>query len=346
MSFLNLIRFHNKKNIPFVIVILLIAAAIILALTTGHYYISPAQLLKIITIKLSGGTPGNELATPSIVLWSIRLPRVIMAIIAGAALAVGGVVFQSIMRNPLVSPSFLGVSHGAVFGASLSIIFLSKAAFSIEASAFFWAVTAVTIAYAIGNRGINTLTTLVIAGVIVSTFFMAAGSLLKYIADPYDELPAIVFWTMGGLNNVLWIHVLRASVIISAGITFIYAFRGKLNLMALGDEEALSMGINVTSLRIKFLLFATLIVAAASSSCGIILWVDLIVAHLARGIVGADHKRLIPFAALTGALFLLITDTVVRNIPGGEIPISIITSFMGAPLLGYLLTKQNKQWKG
>ncbi|MFA5518967.1 MAG: iron ABC transporter permease [Spirochaetota bacterium] len=345
MSFLNLKRFRNKKSLPFIIVILLIAAAIITALTTGHYYISPDQLFKIITAKISGKAPGSDLATPTIVLWSIRLPRVIMALIAGAALAVGGVVFQSIMKNPLVSPSFLGVSHGAVFGASISIIFLSKAAISIEASAFFWAITAVTLAYVIGNRGINTLTTLVIAGVIVSTFFMASASLLKYIADPYDELPAIVFWTMGGLNNVLWIHVIRASIIIGTGIAFIYAFRGKLNLMALGDEEALSMGISVKSLRIRFILFATLIVAAANSSCGIIMWVDLIVAHLARGIVGADHKRLIPFAALTGALFLLVTDTVVRNIPGGEIPISIITSFMGAPLLAYLLTKQNKQWR-
>jgi len=128
-------------------------------------------------------------------------------------------------------------------------------------------------------------------------------------------------------------------------VAVITAFRWKLNLMALGDEEALSMGVNVRLARILFMIFGTLIVAASSSSCGIIMWVDLIVAHISRTIVGPDHKRLIPFAGLLGGFFLLMTDTIVRSIPGGEIPISIITSFIGAPLLGYLLMKQNKQWK-
>lgn len=317
----------------------------VIALTAGQYHISCATLRDIIMLKLSGQAPGDNLSTPAMVLWSVRLPRVIMAVLAGSALSVGGVVFQGIMRNPLVSPSFLGVTHGAVFGASIAIIFLSKSALSIETSAFSWAVAAVVMVYLIGNRGINTITTLVIAGVIVSTFFMAAGSFLKYIADPYEELPAIVFWMMGGLNNVLWSHVIRGFVIISTGIAVIYMFRWKLNLMALGDEEALSMGVNVRLVRIMFMLFATLLVAASSSSCGIIMWVDLIVAHISRLIVGPDHKRLIPFAGFLGGFFLLVTDTIVRTIPGGEIPISIITSFIGAPLLGYLLMKQNKQWR-
>lgn len=294
--------------------------------------------------KFSGKTAGDDLETPAMVLWSVRLPRVTMALLAGTALSVGGVVFQGIMRNPLVSPSFLGVTHGAVFGASIAIIFVSKSSLSIETSAFIWAVAAVVMVYVVGGRGINTLTTLVIAGVIISTFFQAAGSFLKYIADPYEELPSIVFWMMGGLNNVLWVNVIRASVIITFGVAVIYVFRWKLNLMALGDEEALSMGVNVRLTRILFMLFGTLIVAAGSSSCGIIMWVDLIVAHISRLIVGPDHKRLVPFAALLGAFFLLMTDTIVRSIPGGEIPISIITSFIGAPLLGYLLMKQNKQW--
>jgi iron complex transport system permease protein len=175
---------------------------------------------------------------------------------------------------------------------------------------------------------------------------MAAGSFLKYIADPYEELPAIVYWTMGGLNNVLWHNVGRASVIIGIGITVIYLFRGRLNPMAMGDEEAMSMGVNVKVARIIYMLFGTLIVAAGSSSCGIIMWVDLIVAHLSRMIVGSDHDALIPFAAILGAAFLLFTDTIVRMLPGGEMPISIVTSFMGAPLLGYLLMKQKNEWKG
>ncbi len=319
-------------------------AGIIFALTVGQYHIKPETLREIIMSKFSGKTAGDDLETPAMVLWSVRLPRVTMALLAGTALSVGGVVFQGIMRNPLVSPSFLGVTHGAVFGASIAIIFVSKSSLSIETSAFIWAVAAVVMVYVVGGRGINTLTTLVIAGVIISTFFQAAGSFLKYIADPYEELPSIVFWMMGGLNNVLWVNVIRASVIITFGVAVIYVFRWKLNLMALGDEEALSMGVNVRLTRILFMLFGTLIVAAGSSSCGIIMWVDLIVAHISRLIVGPDHKRLVPFAALLGAFFLLMTDTIVRSIPGGEIPISIITSFIGAPLLGYLLMKQNKQW--
>ncbi len=334
-----------KKNTPFIIIAILLMAGTVFALTAGQYHIKLETLRDIVILQFSGKTLCDDLKVPAMVLWSVRLPRVLMAILAGSALSVGGVVFQGIMKNPLVSPSFLGVTHGAVFGASIAIIFFSKSAFSIESSAFFWAVAAVVLVYTIGNRGVNTLTTLVIAGVIVSTFFMAAASFLKYIADPYEELPAIVYWTMGGLNNVLWRHVIRASVIITIGISFIYTFRWKLNLMALGDEEALSMGVNVKFTRILFMLFATLIVAASSSSCGIIMWVDLIVAHISRTIVGPDHKRLVLFAALLGGFFLLMTDTIVRTIPGGEIPISIITSFIGAPLLGYLLMKQNKQWR-
>lgn len=339
-----LTRLTMRKISPFIIIAILLMAGITAALMTGQYHIGFATLRRLIAIKIYGGTPSDELITPAMVLWSVRLPRVMMAMLAGAALSVGGVAFQGIMRNPLVAPSFIGVTHGAVFGASIAIIFFSKSAFSIEASAFVWAVAAVTMVYIMGGRGINTLTTLVIAGVIISSFFQAAGSFLKYIADPYNELPSIVFWMMGGLNNVQWIHVARASVIISTGTAVIYALRWKLNLMALGDEDALSLGVNVKSARIIFMFFSTLIVAASSSSCGIIMWVDLIVAHISRLIVGPDHKRLVPFAALLGAFFLLMTDTVVRSIPGGEIPISIITSFIGAPMLGYLLMKQNKQW--
>ncbi|MFH0976241.1 MAG: iron ABC transporter permease [Spirochaetota bacterium] len=333
------------KKSAFIIIITLLVLCIIFALTTGQYHIKLDTLRKIILLKLTGQIPDGELSTPSIVLWSVRLPRVLMAILTGAALSTGGVVFQGLMRNPLVSPSFLGIMHGAIFGASIAIIFISKNAFSIESLAFFWAVSAVILVYIIGSRGVNTITTLVIAGVIVSTFFQAAGSFLKYIADPYEQLPAIIFWSMGGLNNVSWNNVIRGLIIISGGISAIYLFRWKLNLMALGDEEAMSMGVNVKRARIMFMLFGTLIVSAGSSSCGIIMWVDLIAAHISRMIIGPDHDVLIPFAAILGAAFLLLTDTIVRILPGGEIPISIITSFIGAPLLGYLLMKQNNAWR-
>jgi iron complex transport system permease protein len=336
-----------KKNKAFIIVIVLLVISVIFALTTGRYHIKLGTLWDVIVLKLTNQTPTEELATPAIVLWSVRMPRVIMALLAGAALSVGGVVFQGIMRNPLVSPSLLGVTQGATFGASLAIIFIGKSAFALEGLAFFWAITAVFIVYQIGNRGINSVTTLVLAGVVISAVFMAGGSFLKYIADPYEELPAIVFWTMGGLNNILWANVSRAFTIISIGIIFIYIFRWRLNLMSLGDEEAMAMGVNVKSARALYMIFGTVIVAASSSSCGSIMWVDLVVAHISRLIIGPDHNDLIPFSALTGGLFLLLMDTIVRILPGGEMPISIITSFIGAPFLGYLLLRQNAQvWKG
>jgi iron complex transport system permease protein len=334
-----------KKRQVFTVAIILLMLCILFALTAGQYDIRLRTLWRIIGLKFSGANPDDDLAMAAMVLWSVRLPRVLMAVVAGAGLSIGGVVFQGIMRNPLVSPSFLGVTHGAVFGASIAIIFFSKSAVSIECFAFFWAVMAVIIAYLIGNRGLNTMTTLVLGGVIVSAFFLAAGSFLQYIADPYDELPAIVFWHLGGLNNILWANTMRALTIISAGIGALYLFRWRLNLMALGDEEALSLGVNVKCARILYILLATLLVAAGSSSCGIIMWVDLIAAHISRLIIGPDHNTLIPFAALVGGILLLLTDTVVRMLPGGEIPISIITSFVGAPLLGYLLVKQNNAWK-
>lgn len=335
-----------RETGAFIIVFIILCVIIVFALTNGQYHIDLDTLWDVVRLKFSSAPIPEELETPATVLWSVRLPRTLMAILGGAALATSGVVFQGIMRNPLISPSFLGITHGAVFGASLAIIFLSKSAISIELSAFIWAIIVVGLVYAIGERGVNSITTLVIAGVIVSVFFQAAGSFLKYVADPYEELPAITFWALGGLNSVLWSNVARASIIIAIGLIVIYVFRSRLNLIAIGDEEAMSMGLNAKVMRRIFMLCGTMIVATTSASCGIIMWVDLVVAHISRLLVGPDHNSLVPFAAVTGAAFLLLTDTCVRLCPWGEIPISIVTSLLGAPLLAYLLIKQqNSGWR-
>lgn len=335
-----------KKNINALIVVtIVLIIAAIAALIHGQYEIGLKDIWKIILLKFSGSS-NEELSTPSLVLWSVRLPRVIMAILAGSALSVAGAVFQGIMRNPLVSPSILGVSSGASFGAAMAIFLSARTAFTVELSALFWGLIAVMIAYKIGNRGINSITTLVLAGVIVSAIFSAGLSFMMYQADPYEQLPAIVFWTMGGFNKILWANVFRAFIIISIGIIVIYIFRWRLNLLATGDEEAMSMGVNIKTARALYVTFATVIVAAATASCGTIGWVGLVVPHMSRMIVGPDHEILIPFSALLGGTFMLLMDTIVRNLPGGEIPISIITSFLGAPFLAYLLMRQNRQdWK-
>ena len=335
---------NTRNKYYFLIISAILICAVIYALTAGRYHINIETLWKVIKEGILNNELSEDLKTPALVLWTVRLPRILMAILVGSALSVAGVVFQGIMRNPLVAPSILGISQGAMFGAALAIVVIGKTAFAIELSAFIWAVVAIGIVYFIGSRSSNFIITIVLAGVIVSALFNASLSILQYQADPYEELPAIVFWIMGGLNNILWANVLRAGVINIIAITVIFILRWRLNLFALGDEEAMAMGVNVKQERKIYILFGTLLVASSSSSCGVIIWVDLIAAHMARLIVGPDHDSLIPFAALLGAAFILIVDTIIRCLPGGEMPMSVFTSFIGAPFFAYLLIKQNRYW--
>lgn len=329
----------------------IIAAAFILllvftiSLTVGRYHLNIKMVGHLFWLWMTGVKPADSLSTTATVLWSVRLPRALMAAMAGIVLSVSGAVFQGIFRNPLVSPDILGVSSGASFGAAMAIILAGGSALAIELSAFAWALAAVTVAYQIGKRG-NSITTLVLAGVIVSAIFTAGLSFFKYVADPYEQLPAIVFWTMGGFNNIVWADIWRAVPLMMAGLAIIWVLRWRLNLLAMGDEEAMSLGINASGERRLYIVLATLIVAASISACGSIGWVGLVVPHMARIMIGPDHKVLIPFSALVGASFMLLMDTLARTVSGAEIPISIITSLIGAPFLAYLLLKQEqRQWQ-
>lgn len=321
---------------------LLLIAAAILALTLGRYRIDLDTLAQIIASSLTADKMDPALATPALVLWSVRLPRVLMAIMVGSALSVAGAVFQGLFRNPLVSPGILGVTHGAAFGAALAIVLAAGSAYMVELSAFVWAIVAVVLAYHLGRSSGNSATSLVLSGVIVSAVFMAAGSFIKYKADPYQQLPAIVFWFMGSLNSIVWVDAIRSSIVIVLGITIIYLLRWWLNPMALGDEDAISLGIDVAKARVIYIVLATLIVAASTAYCGNIQWVGLIVPHMARSIVGSDHDAVIPFSALLGGVFMLVMDTVSRVLPGGEVPVGILTALLGAPFFAYLLIKSEK----
>jgi iron complex transport system permease protein len=191
----------HKKTIIFGLAIL--CAATVISLTVGRYHISPGALMNILVSAVTGNPVSPEHITSSTVLWTVRLPRLIVAIVAGAALAVAGAVFQSLFRNPLVSPSILGVTSGASFGATLAIFYFGSSAITIEGSAFVWGLIAVALAYQIGRRSGNSATSLVLAGVIISSLFTAGVSFLKYRADPYQHLPAMVFWSMGSFNSVI-----------------------------------------------------------------------------------------------------------------------------------------------
>lgn len=329
----------TKTRITFFFTAIALGVGILIAISTGRYPIAFSTLARLLFSFIGLDNSGPSLAEPSMVLWSVRVPRILMAVMTGAALSVSGVVFQGLFRNPLVSPAILGVTSGANFGAALALLLSGGSIMILEASAFIWGLIAVGITYQIGKRGDSSVTTLVLAGVIVSSLFIAGLSYIKCKADPYGQLPAIVFWTMGSFNSVTWADAARGGVLISIGLAVSHILRWGLNPMALGDEEALSLGVDVFNRRAGYILIATLMVSAATASCGSIGWVGLVIPHMARIIVGADHEVLVPFSALLGGLFMLFMDTLARTLPGGEIPVGILTAVVGAPCFGYLLIR-------
>ena len=332
----------SRNKIIFLLTFLALCAAVMIAFSTGKYPIDPATFGRLFLSLIGVEEKGASLEGPALVLWTVRLPRIVMAAMTGAALSVSGVIFQSLFKNPLVSPSILGVTSGANFGAALALLLFSGSATILEASAFIWGLVAVGLAYQIGKRGDNSITTMVLAGVIVSALFMAGLSYIKCKADPLGQLPAIVFWTMGSFNTVSWKDATQGGSLVILGLLVSYFRRWGLNPMALGDEEALSLGVDVSGRRAWHIVIATLMVASATASCGTIGWVGLVIPHMARMIIGADHDALLPYSALLGALFLLIMDTLARTAPGGEVPVGILTAVIGAPCFGYLLIRNKR----
>ncbi len=333
----------SQNRIIFSLTFLALLAAVLIALSTGKYPIDFATLARLLLAPIGLAKPVTGSSGPALVLWSVRLPRILMALMTGAALSVAGVVFQSLFKNPLVSPSILGVTWGANFGAALALLLFTGSAAMLEASAFIWGLVAVGVAYQIGRRGDNSVTTMVLAGVIVSALFMAGLSYIKCKADPIGQLPAIVFWTMGSFNTVSWKDATQGGSLICVGLLLTYVRRWGLNPLSLGDEEALALGVDVSGRRAWHILIATLMVAAATASCGTIGWVGLVIPHTARMIVGADHDALLPYAALLGGLFMLLMDTLARTLPGGEVPVGILTAIIGAPCFGYLLIRNKRR---
>lgn len=331
----------NRKK--FCIAILVLILCFLISLTIGRYNLKISTILYLVELKLTNRPISHELTSPYIVLWVTRLPRAIMAVLVGVGLTLAGTVFQGLFRNPLVSPDILGVSYGASFGAAAAILFLGNSVLAIQSSTFIVALFAVFLACELSRRSKNqSITTLVLAGIIISSLFSAGLSFLKYISDPFQQLPEIEFWTMGSFNTSSWGSVIKTFSTMFLGLGFIFLFRWKLNVLSLGDDEALSLGVDVKKARRIYILSATLLVASSISSCGVINWVGLVVPHIARMIIGSDHNVLIPFSAVIGGSFMLIMDTIARSLTVDEIPISIITSFVGAPFLAYLLVRQNK----
>jgi iron complex transport system permease protein len=320
----------------------LLAALIVGASLVGAYPLSLGDILAAVARRLAGTAPQGQIDT---VLFEVRLPRVAAAVLIGAALAAAGAAYQTLFRNPLVSPDILGVSTGAGLGAVLGI-FLSLPVAGIQLLAFAVGLGTVGLVYAIASmvHGREPILVLVLAGVVVGSLAGAAISLLKILADPYDQLPAIVFWLLGSLSAIRRGEVWTAMPLVLVGLVPLVLLRWRINVLSLGDEEAKALGVEAGRLRFFVVAAATLMTASVVAISGVIGWVGLVIPHIARMAVGPSFDRLLPTAMLLGASYLLLVDTLARTMARIEVPIGILTAIIGAPFFLWLLAKGREGW--
>ncbi|MBQ9992440.1 MAG: iron ABC transporter permease [Firmicutes bacterium] len=325
---------NKNKRMPLWLNILLIVVplfCVIISLLAGRYFISPLEVWKTLFSPSFG-------EAPTTVVMELRLPRSLAAAFVGASLAVSGAAYQGVFRNPLVNSSLLGVSQGAGFGASLAIVALGGGAVLYPCS-FIFAVMAVGLSILAGRIAkSNTNVTLILGGTIVSAFFGALTSILKYMADPYSQLPSITFWFMGSFASVGSIHLV-AIIPMVIGMGLIFLCRWKINVLSMGDREAATLGLNTGFYKLLLIGGATLCTTAAVCISGVIGWVGLVIPHIGRMLVGNDNNRLIPVSISLGAAFMVIIDILARNLTASELPIGILTALVGTPFFVYLLKK-------
>lgn len=306
------------------------------SLLLGRYALSPGQLLHMLWTKVTGGAADWPLSDDKVV-FAVRLPRVAAAALVGAALSVSGAAYQGMFRNPMVSPDILGASTGAGFGAAVAIL-LGAGYFGISAAAFCCGLLAVAAAWLVSRLSrTNQTVTLILAGMMISSLFSAGTSFVKLVADTQQQLPAITYWLMGSLSSIKDKDVLFLSIPVALGMVPLLVLRWRINLLTLGEEEAQSMGVNTRRLRGAVIVCATLLTSASVAVSGMIGWVGLVIPHFCRMLFGYDYRRLIPAGALFGAAFLLAVDDIARLVTTGELPLGILTAFVGAPLFVYLI---------
>lgn len=332
----------GKKSVKLKPILIALSPVVcfLFSMSIGHYEISAYEVLDMLFSKLTASEMryGDMMQT---VVFEVRLPRVILAMIVGCSLSVSGAVYQCVFKNPMASPNILGTSSGAGLGTALAIIFSFGAVYT-QMISFAFGLLAVAITYAIsakiGRRG-NLILVFVLTGILVSTVFQALISLVKYTADPYEKLPAITFWLMGSLSTAGKNDILIILIPFLLGIVPLFLMRWRLNILSLGDDDVKCLGIDVRNLRLIVIGCSTLLTASCVSVAGVIGWVGLIVPHIARMLVGSNFIALLPGSALIGATYLLLIDDAARGIFKAEIPLSILTALIGAPYFIYLLVK-------
>lgn len=303
----------------------------------GRYQLSPSEVIKIIFDWISGNP--NIDKQGYLVVVSIRLARIILALLVGMGLSVAGVAFQSLFSNPLTTPDILGVSSGAAFGAALAIL-LDCNSSMIQVMALTFGIIAVILTMIIAKiNGSSATIMLILSGIVVTSVFNALLSGIKFVADPQSKLPAISFWLMGSMNNASFRSIAFYSPAIIAGTIIIYILRWKLNILSLSEDEAKAMGINLKLFKSMIIVASTLITASCVALCGIIGWVGLLVPHICRIVFGVNTKIIVPASISFGATFLLLVDTLSRTLLTSELPLGILCSLLGAPIFIMLLRK-------
>lgn len=338
---------HRRRNFIFAVVLIAVVFALfIIGLGMGRSSVTPADVVGILGQHFFGLSGDYPAASVNIVC-NIRLPRVIAALLVGAALAISGASYQGIFKNPMVSPDILGASAGASFGAALALLWNFDNRM-VQVMAFIMGFIAVGLTYSSARRigrGSNQILLLVLCGLIVGTLFQAFVSAIKYTADPDSKLPEITYWLMGSIAKVTWDDIKLFLIPLILGGVPLLLLRWRLNTLSFGDEEAESLGVNTSLLRGICILCATLLTSAVVSIAGVVGWVGLIIPHLVRFIFGPDNRIVIPLSLFAGGGFMLLVDMACRTLMASEIPLGILTSIIGAPFFFAILLKTRKEMR-
>jgi iron(III) dicitrate ABC transporter, ATP-binding protein FecE len=333
---------NGKAGVLFyLIMILLPLLAALICLGIGRYSLTPSETVKVLYSKLTGADVDKTAAT---VIYNVRLPRILLAAAVGAGLSCAGAAFQGLFSNPLATPDTLGVASGASFGAVLAMLFGGNLV-AIQLTALVFGLLSCFVTYSIGKtKGRSNIVMIVLAGIVISAVFEALVSLLKYLADPEDQLPQITYWLMGSMSRATYGNLALGIPFIAIGVLIIFLLRWRLNILSLNEDEAHSLGMNTQLMRVAFIAASSMITASCVSMCGQVGWVGLLIPHIARMMKGNNNCTVIPISICLGAFFMIVMDTFARSATAAEIPISILTAIIGAPVFIILLKKTGGAW--
>lgn len=337
---------HKEFSVLFGLFLLVLPIiAMIISLSVGRYSVSASGTVRaIVQLLVNKSVVLAKDDVEAQIIIGIRLPRILLGLLCGCALATAGAGLQALLSNPLVSPDTLGIASGASFGAALALL-LDQRLLIVQLTALAFGLAALYLTYQAGKmKRQHSMVMLVLAGVMVSALFQAMVSLIKYTADSEEKLPTITYWLLGSLNNATWKGLAVGAPIIFAGTLILILARWKCNVLTLSEDEAKSMGINLRKIRLLIIVASAAIIASSVSMCGQIGWVGLVVPHICRMLFGSDNRRVIPASTSIGAVFMLLLDTVARSATQSEIPLSILTAIVGAPFFIILLKRTGGGW--